>query len=291
MTIQWFPGHMTRARREIEQRLKMIDVVYELLDARIPLSSRNPMLDEIIKQKPRLVLLNKADLADPAVTEKWIHYFKTELRLETLPIDATASADVKPIVGKSIELLAHKQLAERRKGIRPRAIRALIIGIPNVGKSTLINRLAGRLATRTGDRPGMTKGQQWIKVANELELLDTPGVLWPKFDDPQVGMNLALTGAIREEVLDLEEIAHYTLRFLIEHYAERLIDRFQFDALPAADGDPLEIAELLEEIGRMRGCLMSGGRIDLHKASGVLLREVRSGKMGRISFEFPPMEN
>ena len=200
MNIQWFPGHMTRARREIEQRLKLIDFVIELLDARIPLASRNPMIDQIVKAKPRLILLNKADLADPACTEAWIHFFRDRLGIDAMEFDATSSAGVANLTERARQLLSHKRQAMLKKGIRPRAMRALIVGIPNVGKSTLINRLAGRQVAATGDRPGVTKGQQWIKVGKELELLDTPGILWPKFEDASVGLKLAATGAIRRNI-------------------------------------------------------------------------------------------
>lgn len=198
MTIQWFPGHMTRARRQIEDKLKLIDVAIELLDARIPMSSRNPMVDDILKGKPRLVLLNKADLADPAITAEWVKYF-TDQGLKALPIDASSGTGVKEILPRCKELMSAKIETQLRKGINPRAIRGLIVGIPNVGKSTLINQLAGRKIANTGDKPGVTKGQQWIKFGTDMDLLDTPGILWPKFDDQNVGMKLAATGAIKEK--------------------------------------------------------------------------------------------
>jgi ribosome biogenesis GTPase A len=287
MTIQWFPGHMTKARRQIEEKLKLIDVVIELLDARIPLSSRNPMIDEILQGKPRLVLLNKADLADPGVTAAWVAYFK-ESGLDALPIDAISGNQIKEIVPRCKVLVKHLIDTQIRKGINPRAVRALIVGIPNVGKSTLINRMAGKKIAATGDRPGVTKGQQWIKMGTtEMELLDTPGILWPKFEDQNVGMRLAATGAIKEELLQADEIAFFTIRYLAEHYKSFLMERYSMDNIPADLSDPNEVVKIMESIGRKRGIMQSGGRVDLDKTSMVILRELRAGKMGRISLEAP----
>ncbi|PZE22474.1 ribosome biogenesis GTPase YlqF [Paenibacillus xerothermodurans] len=286
MTIQWFPGHMTRARRQIEEKLKLIDVVIELLDARIPLSSRNPMIDEILQNKPRLVLLNKNDLADPEVTAQWVAYF-AEQGLQALPVDAANGSQMKEIMARCRELMAAKFEAQLRKGIKPRAVRALIVGIPNVGKSTLINRLAGRKIAATGDKPGVTKAQQWIKVGKEMELLDTPGILWPKFEDQQVGMRLAVTGAIKEELLHTDDIALFAVRYLAQHYREALKERYAIEKLPDDMTDTNAVIEVMEAIGRKRGALMSGGRVDLDKAALVILRELRAGKMGRVSLERP----
>lgn len=286
MTIQWFPGHMTRARREIEEKLKLIDLVIELLDARIPLSSRNPMIDEILKGKPRLVLLNKADLADPRATERWLQYFAEE-GLTALPIDASSGTKVNEIPVRAKQLMQAKIEAQLRKGINPRAIRASIVGIPNVGKSTLINKLAGKSIAATGDKPGVTKGQQWIKVGTEMELLDTPGILWPKFEDQDVGFRLAVTGAIKEDVLHVDEVAFYAVKYLCEHYWDALQTRFALENEPNDSTDINEIVQVMEEIGRKRGCVVSGGRIDLDKASGLLLRELRAGKIGRVTLELP----
>lgn len=288
MTIQWFPGHMTRARRQIEAQLKLIDVVIELLDARIPMASRNPMIRSIVKNKPRLVLLNKADLADPAVTKAWVEHFREAEGLEALPLDLSGSGSpAKLIVPACKERLAEKIASQIRKGMKPRAFRALIVGIPNVGKSTLINRLAGKNAAVTGDRPGVTKGQMWIKVQNEMELLDTPGILWPKFDDQETGYKLAMTGAIKEDILNIEDVAHYALREMIRHYPDRLMERFGLESLPEEPDDPVALAETMEHIGKKRGCLASGGRIDMARTSSVFLRELRSGKAGRLSFDRP----
>ncbi|MFB0847265.1 ribosome biogenesis GTPase YlqF [Paenibacillus oleatilyticus] len=286
MTIQWFPGHMTRARRQIQEKLKLIDMAIELLDARVPLSSRNPMIDEVLQNKPRLVLLNKHDLADPEVTRRWIEFF-AEQGLKAIPIDSVGGNPVKEIMQRSKELLSEKIQAQLRKGMNPRAIRALIVGIPNVGKSTLINRMAGRKIAATGDKPGVTKGQQWIKVGTEMELLDTPGILWPKFEDQSVGLRLAATGAIKEEILQVEEVALFAMRYLTEHYAQSVKERFGVDEIPQDPADTDAIVALMEAVGRKRGALMSGGRVDLEKASLAILRELRAGKLGRISLETP----
>jgi ribosome biogenesis GTPase A len=286
MTIHWFPGHMTKARRQIEDKLKLIDVVIELLDARIPLSSRNPMIDEILKGKPRMVLLNKHDLADPQITAEWVKYF-ADKGLKAQPIDAASGTHVKEILPRAKELWADKIASQIRRGINPRAIRGLIVGIPNVGKSTLINQLAGKKIAATGDKPGVTKGQQWIKVGTELDLLDTPGILWPKFEDQIVGLRLAVTGAIKEELLHLDEIAFFAIKYMVQHYADALEERFGIDQLPSDLDDPNEVVKVMEAVGRKRGAVVSGGRIDLDKASLIILRDLRAGKLGRITLERP----
>ena len=268
MTIQWFPGHMTRARRQIEEKLKLIDVVFELLDARIPSSSRNPMVDEIIGEKPRLVLLNKADLADPEKTTEWSRFFR-EQGFAVQPSDANAGAGVKELASKAKELLKEKIDRQIAKGMKPRPIRALIVGIPNVGKSTLINRLAGRNIAVTGDRPGVTKGQQWIRFGGELELLDTPGILWPRFEDPVVGNRLAATGAIKEDILHLDEVACFVLKVLVEQYGQVLGERYGLTDLPSELPDMQAAVEVLESIGRRRGCIVSGGHVDYEKAAKI----------------------
>lgn len=286
MTIQWFPGHMTRARRQIEEKLKLIDVAIELLDARIPLSSRNPMIDQILQNKPRLVLLNKSDMADPAATAAWVSHFRGQ-GLDALPIDAVSGARIKEIVTRCETLLADKREAQIRKGMKPRPIRALIVGIPNVGKSTLINTLAGRKAAATGDRPGVTKGQQWIKTAYELELLDTPGILWPKFEDQVVGMRLAATGAIKDDVVHPEEVAFFLLQALLPRNGKVLEDRYGIETEGVEALDNTQVLEVMENIGRKRGCLISGGRVDLEKAASLVLRDLRDGKLGRVTLEWP----
>ncbi|UTR10885.1 ribosome biogenesis GTPase YlqF [Evansella sp. LMS18] len=282
MAIQWYPGHMAKARRQAQEKLKLIDVVIELVDARIPLSSRNPVIDELAKGKPRLMLLNKSDLADPALTEKWVNYFEGK-GFSVLKIDAQKGTGVKS-VPEEVQLLA-KPLTDkmRAKGMNPRAVRALILGIPNVGKSTIINRLANKRIAKIGDKPGVTKAQQWIKVGKEMELLDTPGILWPKFEDQAVGYRLALTGAIKEEIVDLQDLSVFLLRFLKEEYPGRLKERYKLDDIPD------DVVELFDEIGKKRGALMGGGMVDYDRVAEILFREFRSGTMGRITMERPPV--
>ncbi|UHA73956.1 ribosome biogenesis GTPase YlqF [Paenibacillus sp. 481] len=286
MSIQWFPGHMTRARRQIQEKLKLIDVAIELLDARLPMSSRNPMINDILGNKPRLIILNKTDLADPDVTAKWMRAFQNEGHA-VLAVDSSSGTNVNQIPVEARKLLADKIARQVAKGMKPRPVRALIVGIPNVGKSTLINKLAGRSVAATGDRPGVTKGQQWIKVEGEMELLDTPGILWPKFEDQTVGYRLAATGAIKEQLLNVEDIAFYALKYLIPQYGERFVERFDLPGLPQDLDNSDEIVQIMEHIGRKRGCLVSGGGVDLEKASSLILRELRAGKMGRLTFEEP----
>lgn len=286
MAIQSFPGHMTKARRQIEDKLKLIDIAIELLDSRLPLSSRNPMIDDILRDKPRLIILNKADLADPEATRKWLAYFKEQGHV-AYPVDASTGTGIKEIPEQVKLLLKEKIDRQISRGINPRAMRALIVGIPNVGKSTLINRMAGRSIAITGDRPGVTKGQQWIKTGGNLELLDTPGILWPKFEDQVVGYKLAVTGAIKEEILNIEDIAFYAVKYLVKDYGSRFQERFGIDKLPEDLENPDEIVAVMEAVGRKRGCLLSGGRVDLEKASRALLHELRAGKLGRFTLETP----
>jgi len=286
-SIQWFPGHMTRARRQIQDKLKLIDVAIELLDARIPFSSRNPMIDDILLDKPRMIILNKADLADPRTTEKWMDLFAKQGHV-SIAVDASTGTKVNQIPVMAKQVLHEKIARQIAKGINPRAVRGLIVGIPNVGKSTLINRLAGRSIAITGDRPGVTKGQQWIKVGTEMELLDTPGILWPKFEDQLVGYRLAMTGAIKEQILNVEDIAFFAVKELVVRYWPEISERYSIELPKPTDLDnPDEIVQVMEAIGRNRGCLVSGGRVNLEKASGIILRDLRAGKLGRISLESP----
>ncbi|TCS93128.1 ribosome biogenesis GTPase YlqF [Hazenella coriacea] len=281
MNIQWFPGHMAKARRQVEEKLKQVDVVFELVDGRLPLSSRNPMIDQVVKHKPRLILLTKCDLADEKANQVWIQYFR-QLGMTVLPVDAQTGKGVGQIQVATERLLQPLFEARQRKGILTKRIRAMVLGIPNVGKSSLINRLAKRTATVTGDRPGVTKAQQWIRIGKNLELLDTPGILWPKFDDPEVGMRLAASGAIKEEILPREEVAFYTVCFLAERYPQLLSTRYKM-----ADVTSLEGVQLLDEIGKKRGCLQKGGDINYEKVSEIILNDLRSGRLGRITFELP----
>lgn len=280
MSIQWFPGHMAKARREVEEKLKLIDIIIEIVDARIPLSSRNPIIDELSEKKPRLILLNKVDLADPKITDKWRNYF-LEKDLEVLVINAQSGDGIdriSTIVQKLAKPITDKMKA---KGMNPRPIRTLILGIPNVGKSTVINRLAKRKIAKIGDKPGITKRQQWIKVGKEMELLDTPGILWPKFEDQAVGYRLALTGAIKEELLDFQDITVFLIRYLSSHYPEKLKERYGLNEISD------DIVQIFDHIGKKRGCLMSGGMIDYDRVAEIIFREFRTGKLGKISLEIP----
>ncbi|WP_066365016.1 ribosome biogenesis GTPase YlqF [Neobacillus fumarioli] len=280
MTIQWFPGHMAKARREVTEKLKLVDIIFELIDARIPYSSRNPMIDEIIHHKPRLVLLNKADMADQEVTKEWISFFAGQ-GFRSLAVNAQAGEGLKEIVQVSKEILQEKFDRLKAKGVKPRAIRAMIVGIPNSGKSTLINRLVKRNIAKTGNTPGVTRSQQWIKVGKEMELLDTPGILWPKFEDQEVGMKLAITGAIKDTLLNLQDLAVYALKFLEREYPERLKERYKFSEIPD------DLVALFDHIGTLRGCLTGGAMVDYDKVAELVIREIRSQKFGRLSFERP----
>lgn len=280
VTIHWFPGHMAKARREITERLKLIDVVFELVDARIPISSRNPMIDEIVVDKPRLLLLNKSDMADRRATQEWQTYF-SEQTTSTLQVNSQTGQGVAAITTEAQQLVKDKFAKMAAKGIKPRPIRALVVGIPNVGKSTLINRLTKRRSAKIGDRPGITKHQQWIKVGKELELLDTPGILWPKFEDKRTGYCLAATGAIKDDLLDFQDVAIFLLKYLQEQYPERVQERYRLEELPD------DSVELLDAIAKKRGFLMTGGYVDYDRAAEMLLREFRSLKLGPITLEQP----
>ncbi|MCR5176463.1 MAG: ribosome biogenesis GTPase YlqF [Anaerovibrio sp.] len=279
--VQWFPGHMTKARRIITDNLKLVDVVIELLDARIPYSSANPMIQEIIADKPKVVALNKADLADPAATKEWIAYFKAK-DIKAVAVDATQGRGIKQLVQLTEDLARSKTEKLVSKGAKPRAARVMILGIPNVGKSSLINRLAGSNKAKTADKPGVTRAKQWIRLGSQLELLDTPGILWPKFEDMNAGLKLAFTGAINDEAIDRELITGVFLETMLRSYPERLAERYKIkEELPDKPED------LLELIGRKRGCLLKGGIIDMEKAQRIVLTDFRSGKLGAISLDRP----
>ena len=281
MTIQWFPGHMAKARRQVTEKLKLIDIIFELVDARLPLSSRNPMIDEIIQHKPRLVLLNKADMADKQVTKEWIHYFQ-EKNITALAINSHTGTGMKEIVTAAQGILAEKFERYKARGAKPGAIRAMIVGIPNVGKSTLINRLAKKNIAKTGNTPGVTKAQQWIKVGKELELLDTPGILWPKFEDQEVGQKLALTGAIKDAVLNLEDVALFGINFLEEKYPARLKEWLKIE------GElPQDIVGKFDLIGEKKGLFMGNREIDYDKVTDLIIRDIRNEKFGPLSLERP----
>ena len=281
MNIQWFPGHMTKAQRMIEENLKMVDAVCEILDARIPNASRNPDIDRLAAGKPRLVILNRTDLADPAVTARWRRWFEGQ-GLAILETDAKSGRGVKEFAPAVRRLLAGKLREYEAKGQVGRALRVMILGIPNVGKSTFINKVAGRKAAIAGDRPGVTRGKQWISIDSGLELLDTPGILWPKFDSQEVGEMLALTNAIKADVLDKETLgANFMLR-LRALYPDALRERYKFEPDPDANG-----WELLEQAAKKRGFLVSRGEYDLERMANTLLGEYHDGKLGRLSLEIP----
>lgn len=278
MTIQWYPGHMAKARRQVTEKLKMVDVVFELVDARIPFSSRNPVLDDIIQQKPRVLILNKSDLADGQKTKQWISYFK-EQGIPAVPINAQEGKGIKEITKAAQKLMQPKfdRLAE--KGMKPRPIRAMSIGIPNVGKSTLINRLVKKNLAKTGNKPGVTKAQQWLKLGKEIELLDTPGILWPKFEEKEVGEKLALTGAIKDSLLHLDDIALYGLKKLKEEYPDALMRRYQLSVEELALSEP----DLLLLITDKRGFID-----DYERAGEMIITEIRNGKVGRFTLDNVP---
>ena len=283
LAIQWYPGHMTKARRDIEENMKLVDAVCELLDARIPRSSRNPDIDALAGQsKPRLVILNRSDLADPAVTARWRACFR-EQGLAVLETDAKTGKGVKQFPQAVRSVLKEKIAALEEKGQGNRPLRVMILGIPNVGKSTFINALAGRKAAVAGDKPGVTRGKQWISVDRGLQLLDTPGILWPKFESQEVGEALALTNAIKADVLDRETLAANFMLRLREMNPAAVEARYKFTPDPEKNG-----FELLEDAARKRGFLISGGEADLERMANVLLNEYHEGKLGRISLEAPP---
>jgi len=282
--IQWFPGHMAKARRLVEEKLGLVDIVFELLDARIPVSSANPMLGEIIKNKPRLIILNKADLADPKDVADWIGHFRRNGRAAVATNSLTG--DPKPEIIREARIALREQLAKDiERGMQERSIRALVVGIPNVGKSQFINRLAGRSATQTGDKPGITKKQQYVRVADELELLDNPGILWPKFDDPNVGMNLALVGDVKDEILPLEEVVQAGIRLLHRDYPGVLEARYSLEHV-----NPDDFVGTLDAIGRRRGCLIAGHGIDYERVIRLFLYDLRNQKFGCITFEKAPVD-
>ncbi|COD87228.1 ribosome biogenesis GTPase YlqF [Staphylococcus warneri] len=279
MAIQWYPGHMAKAKREVSEQLKKVDVVFELVDARIPYSSRNPMIDEVIKQKPRVVILNKKDMTNLKELEKWEQYFE-EKGYYPVAVDAKHGKNLKDVEKAAIQATKEKFDREKAKGLRPRAIRAMIVGIPNVGKSTLINKLANRSIAQTGNKPGVTKQQQWIKVGTSLQLLDTPGILWPKFEDEEVGKKLSLTGAIKDSIVHLDEVAIYVLQFMIEKDLEGLKKHYNIDVDEEAG-----ILEWFDAIGRRRGLLQKGNEVDYEAVIELIIYEIRNAKIGTYCFD------
>ena len=279
--IQWFPGHMTKTKRQMKESLRLIDAVAELVDARVPYSSRNPDLPEMVGDKPRLILLNKCDMADPSVTAEWIKYYASS-GITALPVDCRTGTGISAFTPAVRGLIGDKLACLREKGMVGATLRVMVVGIPNCGKSSFINRLSRGSKAKVEDRPGVTRGNQWFTVAKGLELLDTPGVLWPKFDDQTVGEKLAFTGAIRDNVLDIETLAVRLIEYLTPVYTSLLDTRYKL-----GDTDGLEAYEVLELIGRRRGMLAGGGAVDTERAAATLLDEFRGAKLGRISLETP----
>ena len=277
MNIQWFPGHMTKAKRQMQEDIRLIDLVIELLDARIPLASRNPEIDQLARDKARMILLNKADLSDPKVTSRWKEYFERQ-GMTVLALDSRSASLRKPMQKAIMDATEKKRVRDLRRGIKNRPVRAMIAGIPNVGKSTLINSLAGRAAARTGNKPGVTKGKQWIHLRDNIDLLDTPGILWPKFEDQETGIHLAMIGAISDHVLQVEDLSLKVIHFLREAYPGTLSDRYAVD-------EEKEDVDILSAIARKRGCLVRGNEIDYRKTADLFLDEFRKGQLGRISIE------
>lgn len=280
LNIQWYPGHMTKTRRQIEADLKQVDAVCEIVDARIPVSSRNPDIDAICGEKPRIVILNRMDLADPSATKKWIEHYRKQ-GIAAIATDCKSRrgiADFEPAVRS---VLSEKIQRNAERGMN-RPLRVMIVGIPNVGKSTLINQISGRKGAKAENRPGVTRGKQWVTVNNGLLLLDTPGILWPKFEDPNVGAMLAYTGAVKESIIDIEELSCHLMELLYKFYPKTLADRYGIES-----GDPLPGYQLLEMAGRKRGYLMARGEINTERMARVLLDEYRSGKLGYFTLEMP----
>jgi len=280
MHFQWYPGHMTKAKRMMQENIKLIDLVIELVDARVPMSSRNPDIDDLGKHKARLILLNKADLTPDYQNDRWVEFFKAK-GYSVMKINSTRTGNAKSVLAVIEEACKDKRERDRRKGILNRPVRAMVVGIPNVGKSTFINSLAGKASAKTGNKPGVTKGKQWIRLNKNVELLDTPGILWPKFEDQLVGLRLAFIGSIKDEVLNSEDLAIELIRFLITQYPGTLKERYQV----------VEDTELyhavLEEIARNRHCLVRGNELNLQKASNILMDDFRHGRLGKITLEYP----
>ena len=280
MNIQWYPGHMTKAKRAMKEDIKLIDLIIELVDARVPLSSRNPDIDELGKGKGRIILLNKSDLADEAANDRWMEYFKAK-GFHVIKVNSRSGAGLRQLGQVVSEACREKIERDRRRGILNRPVRAMVVGIPNVGKSTFINSYAGKACAKTGNKPGVTKGNQWIRLNKTLELLDTPGILWPRFEDQQVGLKLALIGSINDQILNKDELACELIRFLKKRYPQVLAERFGLET------EGKEAAFILEEIARVRACLLKGGDLDVSRAAALLLDDFRAGKLGRITLEEP----
>lgn len=278
MNVQWYPGHMTKAKRQMQEDIKLIDIIIELVDARVPLSSRNPDIDELGKNKSRLILLNKADLADERQNEAWKEYFQNK-GFFVVKVNSRSGAGMKNIQNVIQEACKEKIERDRRRGIKNRPIRGMVVGIPNVGKSTFINTFAGKACAKTGNKPGVTKGKQWIRLNKNVELLDTPGILWPKFEDQEVGIRLAFVGSIKDDLLNMEELALMLIDYVKDKYPGALKERYGTEET----GTSLEI---MEAIARARGCIKKGEELDYSKASLVIFDDFRAGKTGRITLEW-----
>ena len=280
MNIQWYPGHMTKAKRAMKEDIKLIDLVIELVDARVPLSSRNPDIDDLAKGKARMVLLNNSDLADERVNAQWAAWFEAK-NIHAVKVDSRNKGTLKQVQSVVQEACKEKIERDRKRGIMNRPIRTMVVGIPNVGKSTFINSFAGKACAKTGNKPGVTKGNQWIRLNKTLELLDTPGILWPKFEDQAVGLKLALIGSINDQILNKDDLACRCIRILKERYPGMVSQRF---GLETEDKEP---AAILEDVARLRSCLMKGGELDIARAAAMVLDDFRSGKLGRVTLERP----
>ena len=285
LTVQWFPGHMAKTRRLIKESLPLVDAVTELLDARIPYSSRNPELDELTQKKPRIVLLNKCDMADDNITRQWVEYFRSQGQY-ALPVDCRTGKGLNKYGELVREVLAEVIKKIEDRGMPGKPLRMMVVGIPNTGKSSFINRMAGKNRAKVADKPGVTRSNQWFAIGGGIELLDTPGVLWPKFDDPEVGDRLSFIGSVKDEVTDIETMAVRLIEVLVDGYEDKLTSRFKLNNID--DIHSVMPWEILDEIGRERGMLMRGGEINTERASVMLLDEYRGGKMGKLSFERPP---
>jgi len=280
MNINWYPGHMKKTKESIEKHLSMVDLVFELIDARIPYSSQNPIIDEILKDKLRIIILNKKDLASDYANKLWSDYFQKE-GLDYVFLDSLSGSGISDLIKMAHDKTSEKRKTYKKRGVINRPIRAMILGIPNVGKSTLINTLSGRKGTRTGNKPGITKSNQWIKIRGELELLDTPGILWPKFEDPDVGLNLAYIGSIRDEILDTETLALKLIEKLVKINPNLLENRYNISTQAKGHLD------IMIEIGKKRGCIIKGGEVDFTKTADIILDEFRKGIIGRYTLELP----
>ncbi len=279
MQFQWYPGHMTKAKRQMQEDIKLIDLVIELVDARIPLSSRNPDIDELGKNKSRLIIMNKSDLSDEAKNQEWAAFFKSKGYF-VVQLDSRSKVGMKTVTNVVMEACKEKIERDRKRGIVNRPVRAMVVGIPNVGKSTFINSYAGKACAKTGNKPGVTKGKQWIRLNKNVELLDTPGILWPKFEDQMVGLRLALIGSIKDEILNIDELSLELIKILLANYQGLLKERYSVD-------ETAEPTEVLKQIAENRKCISKGNELDYSKAAALLIEDFRSGKIGKITLEQP----